>query len=340
MKVNLKITLAAIFALMALIAGVACGSAEFSLGQIANIISHKVSGAPLAAGISASDVSILWNIRLPRVIPAFLVGGALSVSGAVMQSVLRNPLASSYTLGVSSGASLGAGLVILYGFQIPFMGRLTLPIMGFCCGLLTIFLAVGFASKIDKSAETHTIILTGMVFSLFVNAIVTLLTALSRDHMQRLIFWQMGSFSLNDWSSVAILVPVVLILTAIIAGFSNELDIMTFGDEQAKAIGVDLRRVKWLTLGLSAALTGSAIAFAGVIGFVDLVVPHLARKLFGSGHRLVIPMSMLVGGGFMVLCDLAARTIISPSELPVGAITALTGAPFFAYVYFKKSKAA
>lgn len=336
MKTKVKILITVIFSLAAVGTGIAAGSVALDFASVLNILSHKMFGAPLGPGIVASEVSILWRMRLPRVFLAFLTGSAISVSGAVMQSVLRNPLASSYTLGVSSGASLGAGLVIVYGFSLPFAKGFTLPVMGLVFGLLTVFIAVSFAAKINKNMENHTVILAGMVFSLFVNAIVTMLMAFSRNQMQRLIFWQMGSFSMGDNSSPAILAPIVFILTLVIMRFSNELDIMTFGEEQARIIGVDIARMKWLMLGFAAVLAGSAVSFAGVIGFIDLVVPHLTRKLFGSAHRLVIPMSMVLGGGFMVLCDLVARTVISPSELPVGAITALIGAPFFAYVYLKK----
>lgn len=190
----------------------------------------------------------------------------------------------------------------------------------------------------DKSLETNTIILVGMVFSLFVNAMLTLVTAMARDHLAQLTYWQMGSFSLKDWSNVIILFPLVLIGVILIQNFSKEMDIMTFGEDQAFTMGVDVHKVKWSLLSLSAALTGSAVAFVGVIGFIDLIAPHVVRKIFGSSHKIVIPMSMLFGGSFMVICDLVARTIISPSELPVGAITALIGAPFFAYVYFSRRK--
>jgi iron complex transport system permease protein len=173
---------------------------------------------------------------------------------------------------------------------------------------------------------------------LFVNAILTVITAMARDHLAQLTYWQMGSFSLKDWSSVIILFPIVLIGITVLQNYSKEMDIMTFGEEQAFTMGVDVHKVKWILLSLSAALTGSAIAFVGVIGFIDLIAPHVVRKIFGSNHKTVIPMSVFFGGSFMVLCDLIARTIISPSELPVGAITALIGAPFFAYVYFSRRK--
>lgn len=335
---KLKITATICICFVVLVLGVAVGSVYVPPGDIFRIIAHKMFRARLPETIKPSAVAIVWNLRFPRALLAYIVGGALSVSGAVMQSALRNPLASSYTLGVSSGASLGACIVILYGASIPVISMFTLPLIGFLFGLGTILAAVAFASRLDSRMENNTIILVGMVFSLFVNAITTLLSALSGEHMQRLIFWQMGSFSMKDWTAVFILAPVIFAGALFILHYHRELDMMTFGEEQAKTMGVNLKRVKWILLVFSAAITGSAIAFAGVIGFVDLVAPHIVRRIFGSGHRYVIPMSVLFGGAFMVVCDLAARTVVSPLELPVGAVTAIIGAPFFAYIYFGRKK--
>ena len=338
MKLKFKIILSVILSIIVLMMGVGLGSVKVPPEHIINIISNKIFSAPLNPDIQSVSISIVWKLRLPRTLLAFLVGSAVAVSGTVMQSVLKNPLASSYTLGVSSGASLGAAIVIVTGFSIPFLGLFTLPVVGLTFGLLTVFMAVKFAAKMDKNLENNTIILVGMVFSLFVNAILTLIMSMARDHLAQLTFWQMGSFSLKEWSNVIILFPIVLIGVIIIQNFSKELDIMTFGEEQAFTMGVDVHKIKWILLGLSAALTGSAISFVGVIGFIDLIAPHIVRKIFGSNHKIVIPMSAIFGGSFMIICDLIARTIISPSELPVGAITALIGAPFFAYVYFARRK--
>jgi iron complex transport system permease protein len=222
----------------------------------------------------------------------------------------------------------------MYGVTLPVIGAMTLPFMGFVFGLITIFLAIAFASRIDNQMESNTIILAGMVFSLFVNAVTALMSAISREHLQRLIFWQMGSFSMKDWSTIFILAPITIVGIIFITHYNRELDMMTFGEEQARTMGVNLKQVKWLLLVSSAALVGSSVAFVGVIGFVDLVTPHIVRKLFGSSHRIVIPMSALFGGAFMVVCDLVARTVVPPGEIPVGAVTALIGAPFFAYIYF------
>ena len=320
--------------LLVIVLGVAIGSVNIPFGTVLGIIGHQTIGTALPEGIRDTTIAIVWTTRFPRALLAFIAGGALAVSGAVMQSVLRNPLASSYTIGVSSGASLGASIVILFGVSLPLLGVFTLPLTGFIFGIATIFAAIAFATKVDAQLENNTIILVGMVFSLFVNSITMLLTAMSREHMQRMILWQMGSFSRGGWLAVYILAPVTAIGILFIVHYHRELDMMTFGEQQAKTMGVNIKQVKWALLVTSAILTGGTIAFVGVIGFVDLVAPHVVRKVFGSSHKVVIPMSALFGGTFMVVSDLVARTIVSPGELPVGVVTALVGAPFFAYIYF------
>jgi iron complex transport system permease protein len=338
MRLKIRVTILLIAAFVILILGMAVGSVFVTPADSLSIIWHKLSGTAVPAAIKATDVSIIWNLRLPRALLAFVVGAALSVAGAVMQSVLKNPLASSYTLGVSSGASLGAALVILGGITLPMLKMFTLPVLGFAFGLGTILLSISVASRLDKGLENNTIILTGMVISLFTNAVVTLVSALSREHIQQLLYWQMGSFSLKDWKTVFILLPITLVGILIVTHYNRELDMLTFGEEQAKSMGVNTVRVKWILIVVAAAITGSAISFVGVIGFVDLVAPHIVRKIFGSRHRLVIPMSAVLGGAFMVACDLAARTVVPKQDLPVGAVTAIIGAPFFAYVYFSRRK--
>ena len=337
---KIKIIAAVCIGLAALLLGIAIGSVYIPPLDIIRIIGHNLFGLSLPDHMPSTVVAIVWSSRLPRALLAFCAGAALSISGAVMQSVLRNPLASSYTLGVSSGASLGAALVIFMGVTLPFAQMFTLPILGFVFGLGTILLVMAIARQLDVRMENHTIILTGMVFSLFINAVTTLMFAMFREGTQRMVFWQMGSFMGRGWDRVFILAPLALVGIIFISRFKWEMDVMTFGEDQAQTIGVNIKSVKLLLLVTAAALTGSTIAFVGVIGFVDLVAPHIVRKIFGSAHRHVIPMSAVVGGAFMVLADLAARTVAAPTELPVGAVTAIIGAPFFAYIYFSKRKGA
>nr|WP_317325598.1 iron ABC transporter permease [uncultured Flavonifractor sp.] len=337
MRRGTKVLLVIGAAILILMASIAVGSVNLSLGQVVEILLSRLTGE--TGGTDANLSAIVWGMRFPRAVLAFLAGAALSASGTVMQSVLKNPLASSYTLGVSSGASLCAALVMVTGFTIPVLGTLfTLPAAGFAGGLATVFLALAFASRLDGKMENQTVILVGMVFSLFVNAILTLLTSLSREHLQQMVFWQMGGFTGRDWSHVAVMFPVLVVSLLVLQWFSPEMDIMSFGEEQAMSMGVDLKRVKLILIGIAALLTGTAVSLVGVIGFVDLIAPHVVRRLFGSSHRLVLPMSALFGGGFLMLAELISRTVMAPTLIPVGAVTALVGAPFFALVFFRGRK--
>lgn len=316
--------------------GTSIGTSDISLIDTLSIIGHKTLNLPLAENITAKDISIIWKLRFPRVLLAFLVGGCLATGGAVVQSILKNELASPYTLGVSSGASLGAGIVVVTGITIPIIGSFTLPFVGFIFGLITVFSVIMFSTKIDRTMSNNTIILVGMVLSLFVNALLTTLTAFFSNDLKTITLWQMGSFAMRGWVYVKLICPFFIIGMLGVLRFTKEMDILTFGEEQAKAVGVDTYNVKRKLFILCAILTGGSVALSGTIGFVDLIAPHVVRKAFGSNHRYVIPMSFLFGGGLMVITDLISRTIVTPIELPVGAVTALIGAPFFAYVYFKK----
>ena len=319
-----------------IIAAASLGSTSINPGDTFLIILHKVFGFGLSDNIEPQNISIVWLLRLPRVLLAFLVGGCLAMSGAVCQSILRNPLASPYILGVSSGASLGVGIIIISGIALPFLGGFSLPLTGFIFGLATVFFVSSFSSRIDKSMSNNTIILCGMVLSLFLNAVLTTLSAVFSDDIRRIVLWQMGSFAMRGWSYVGLLLPFFIVGAAGILLHTKEMDLLGFGDEQAKSAGVETAFLRKKLLALCAVLTGASVALSGVIGFVDLIAPHAARRIIGSRHNRLIPMSFIIGGSLMVVTDLIARTIISHSELPVGAITALIGAPFFAWVYFRK----
>lgn len=286
--------------------------------------------------LDATIVTILWQVRLPRVVLAFLVGAALAVSGTVMQSLLGNPLASAYTLGVSSGASLGAALIIVSGITLPLFPNFTLPLTGFIFGLATVFIVLMMSQRVDQQLSNQTVILVGMVMTLFVGAMLTIVTALFKDHLQQLVFWQMGSFSGSTWAKIHIFLPILLFGTIALWFSARSLDVLSLGEEEALISGVDVRTIKLWVMVLAALLAGSAVSFVGVIGFVDLIAPHVIRRYFGASHRWVIPGAALLGGSMMVVGDTISRTLLSPQEIPIGAVTALIGAPFFAYVYFKR----
>jgi iron complex transport system permease protein len=336
MNKRTKLAAGFLVSLAVLCAGTSLGSSPIGFSDTLGILLFKIFHIPLGAGTETKNITIVWNLRFPRALLAFMAGGALSISGVVFQSVLKNQLASPYILGVSSGASLGAALVMLTGFSLPLLGGFTLPAAGFVFGLGTVFFVLALSSRLDRGASNNTIILLGMVFSLFVNALLITLAALHREELKNLLYWQMGSFALKGWPYALWMLPFLLLGALALIRRAREMDILTFGEEQAQSMGVDALRVRRELLAASALLTGGAVALSGAIGFVDLIAPHLARKLVGSNHGYVLPMAFFIGGSLLTAADLAARTVVSPSELPVGAVTAIIGAPFFAWVYFKK----
>lgn len=335
-KIMLKILLLLTAAGASILLGIGVGSVFISPADILAILGNSLLGK--GKDIDPIYATLIMDMRLPRVLLAFLVGAALSASGTVMQSVLKNPLASPFGMGISAGAGLGAAVIIVGGATVGILGFFLLPMVSFASGLLTVILVMGVTARIDRGLSNTTIVLIGMVISLFFSAIMNLLATLSPTYAQRINLWQLGSFSMKEWSSIWVLFPVTILCLACFQCAAKELDIMTFGEEQAQSMGVNLKRSKWLLMLCVAVLTGTAVAFAGIIGFVDLIAPHVVRRFFGSSHRRVIPASALFGGTFMVLCDLAARTFASPREIPIGSVTALIGVPFFIYIYFGKRK--
>lgn len=334
MKTRDKMLLLLAAAALSILFGIGIGSVYIPPTDTAVILFSRLFGTALPEHIDPIYPSLVTDLRLPRVLLAFLTGAVLSVCGTVMQSVLKNPLASPYGLGISAGSGLGAAIVIVSGAAAGALGLFLLPAVSFGFGLVSMLSVMALAARIDRRLTNTTIVLTGMVVSLFFSAVMNLLATVSPSYAQRINLWQLGSFSAKEWSSVWILLAVAAVCMTFFLYCSREMDIMTFGEEQAQALGVNLRKSKWLLIGCVAVLTGTAVAFAGIIGFVDLIAPHVVRRFFGSAHRKVLPAGALFGGTFMVLCDLAARTVAAPREIPVGSVTALIGAPFFLYIFF------
>lgn len=326
-----RLLLAVVLSIIVVFFGIKIGSVSIPFDTLSQALFSRGDKQ-----LDATIVTILWQVRLPRVVLAFLVGAALAVSGTVMQSLLGNPLASAYTLGVSSGASLGAALIIVSGITLPFFPNFTLPLTGFIFGLATVFIVLMMSQRLDQQLTNQTVILVGMVMTLFVGAMLTIVTALFKDHLQQLVFWQMGSFSGSTWEKIQIFLPILLFGTIALWFSASSLDVLSLGEEEALISGVDVRTIKLWVMVLAALLAGSAVSFVGVIGFVDLIAPHVIRRYFGASHRWVIPGAALLGGSMMVVGDTISRTLLSPQEIPIGAVTALIGAPFFAYVYFKR----
>jgi len=335
-KIKAMVLISAAF--ISMILGIGIGSVWIPPSDILQILSSFFFRLDLPEEIEPLYFGMVTGLRLPRVITAFLAGTALSVSGTVMQSILKNPLASSYGLGVSSGAGLGAAIIMVSGLAAGSAGNLLLPATATLFGLLSVAAAMGIAYYMNKSLSDHTIILTGMVLSLFLNAILNTLATLNSRYTHQILLWQLGTFAGKEWNNIFILFFVIIVCLLIFQCRSEALDLISFGEETALTAGVDIKREKWFFIIMTSILTGTAVSFVGIIGFVDLISPHIVRRFFGASHKWVIPMSALFGGTFMVLCDLVGRTAASPGEIPAGTITALIGAPFFLYLYFMSKK--
>ncbi|GKW45459.1 putative ABC transporter permease protein YvrB [Planococcus sp. NCCP-2050] len=282
--------------------------------------------------------NILWNIRMPRVVLAGLVGAALAIAGAAFQGLLKNPLADPYTLGVSSGASVGAVTTLFFGITIPFLGIFTLPVISMAGALATMLAVMAFAKLVDRSMKMETVILTGIIFSSFLGSVISLMIALTGEELRQIIGWLLGSVSMRGWPYVQMALPFLLIGSFLLWLNRRELNAMLFGEERAQYLGVNIKRSKMMILVSGSVLTGAAVAVSGTIGFVGLVVPHMVRLLWGSDHRHVLPLSFINGAALLIVCDLVSRTIISPTELPIGVITAFIGAPVFAFIFFRQRK--
>ncbi|TMN22655.1 FecCD family ABC transporter permease [Lentibacillus cibarius] len=317
--------------------GLIMSSVHVSIDTISHIILDKTLHINLLNEVPKNEEMIIWNIRLPRVLLAFCVGASLGLAGAAFQGLLRNPLADPYTIGVSSGASLGAVFVLFFQFSIVGIENFTLPIVAVITGFLTLFIVFGLVRLSSRSLAVETIILAGIIVSAFIGAIVSLIISLSdRDAMTQIIYWLYGSVGMRGWSHVKLIVPFMLVGSFIIIYYYRELNALALGEDAADHIGVNVKKGKMFILIGASILTGAAVAVSGSIGFVGLVIPHLVRLVTGPNHRHVLPLSMLVGGAFLILADLVSRTIIAPEELPIGVITALIGAPVFALLLTKE----
>ncbi|MDQ0273242.1 iron complex transport system permease protein [Cytobacillus purgationiresistens] len=325
-----------IFLIITMLMGISIGTVSVPALDIVKIIGSEIFRLAPSGEIDPMHANIVMNIRLPRVILAGIVGASLAIAGAAFQGLLRNPLADPYTLGVSSGASVGAVLTLFFGISIPFAGAFTLPLLSILFAFVTIFVVLIFARQIDRSMKVETIILTGIIFSSFLGAFISLMIALTGDELRQIIGWLLGSVSMRGWEYIKIILPFFLIGSVILLANSRELNAMSFGEERAQHIGVNVQRRKMVILFAGSILTGAAVAVSGTIGFVGLVIPHLTRLLWGPDHLHLLPLSIMTGGGFLILADLVARTIISPTELPIGVITALIGAPVFAMILMKR----
>lgn len=316
--------------------GISIGSLTIPFTTIIYIITNGAIPLISPDDINPMVYNIVFSIRLPRVLLAMLVGFSLAIAGAAFQGLLKNPLADPYTLGVSSGASVGAVVVLFLGLSLPVVGRFTLPLMSIIFALLTLFLVLGFARLVERKMSVETIILTGIIFSSFLGALISLMIALSGEELRQIVVWLMGSVSMRGWDYVLMILPFTIIGVLVLLMNSKELNALSFGEETAYQLGVDVTRRKLFILVGASLLTGSAVAVSGTIGFVGLVIPHMTRMIWGPNHYRLLPLSMINGGTFIILADLIARTIIAPQELPIGVLTSLIGAPIFAVIFLNR----
>jgi iron complex transport system permease protein len=297
--------------------------ADQVLGAIARWLGLDIGTAP----VHPQGENALWYVRFPRVVLAMLVGGALASAGALMQGVFGNPLAEPAVVGVSSGAAVGAAATIVFGISV--FGTWTVALAAFGGALVTTMLVYALSRSAGKT-EVVTLVLTGIAVNAFTFAVIAFFTYVaSPDAREQLIFWQLGSLNGARWAAVLAVVPLVLVGLAVAVAVIRKLDLLALGERSARHLGVNVERLRLLVIVVVALLVGSGTAFAGIIGFVGLVVPHLIRMIAGPGHRLLLPASALGGALLLTCADLAARTAVTNADLPLGMLTALVGGPFF-----------
>lgn len=317
------ITLSVILLLVAILS-LSIGPAEI---PIRTVLKRLILSEP----INPLHENIILHIRLPRVILAIITGMALSLAGVILQALLRNPLADPYIIGVSSGAALGATAAIASGAI-----NLISPI-GFLGAVLTMFLVYNLA-RTGCKVPTETLLLTGVIVNVFLSALISLTVSLTGGSMHQIILWLMGNLSETNPTLIAIAGLMALAGAIGTYIFARDLNIISTGEEPAQHLGVDVEAVKKRLFIVASLLTGGVVALTGLIGFVGLITPHIMRLVVGPDHRSLIPASLLAGGIFLTLADLGARTLLSPTEIPVGVVTALLGGPFFLFLLHRKRR--
>ena len=323
--------------LVTMLIAVCVGSVSISIGECLQVFRAALTGTE---GADPGAASILLAVRLPRVLCVALSGASLSVCGAAMQGLLKNPLADGSTLGISSGASLGAVLAIAFGFQLPrfpFSGSMILAAL-FAFGSLILILSLSY--MLDSSFSTNTIILLGIVYSMFVSSIMSLVVTFAPDRLKQITFWTLGSLEGSSYQNALVLAVMLAVCGIILIRLGEELNAFAIGEENAMNVGINVKRVRLIILVTVSLLIGTCVAIGGTIGFVGLVTPHIIRLLTGPNHRRLLPASMFGGAIFLTLADLVARPIASPQELPIGVVTSFVGAILFVYIYFKVGRTA
>jgi iron complex transport system permease protein len=283
------------------------------------------------SGASETAGTILWDIRLPRTVLMAIVGAALAGSGAAYQGLFRNPLADPFLIGVASGAALGAVLAMSIQWPYNMLGLLAVPLAAFAASLLTVYVVYNLA-RVGGGVPTTNLILAGVAVSAFATSLTSFLMLRSSGELRRALGWLFGGVSLVSWDVTLALIPYLAVGLGLLALNGYALNLLQFGDEQAAQLGLDVRRAKVVIIVAASLVSAAAVSFAGVIGFVGLVVPHIVRIWWGVDYRRLIPLSLLGGATLLLAADVLARIVLAPQELPVGILTSLAGAPFFLWV--------
>lgn len=314
------------------------GSADINITDTFRIIASKISFLNIEApDISKSQESIIWNLRLPRVLLGVIVGASLSMAGAAFQGMFKNPMADPYVIGISSGAALGASIAIILKIDFEILGFSTISIFAFLGALTAVTLVYNIA-KVKNQVPVTTLLLSGVAIGQFFTAIMSFLMVFFNNDMNKIIYWTLGSLSGKGWDPIlTISIPVILGML-LLSLYARDLNIMLTGEESAKSLGVNVEKTKIYVILIGTFITSIAVSVSGIIGFVGLIIPHIVRLIIGPDHRILLPASALMGGIFMIFADTIARTIISPIEIPVGIITAIFGGPFFIYLLRTKKK--
>ncbi|WP_258881310.1 iron ABC transporter permease [Paenibacillus sp. sptzw28] len=311
------------------------GSAGLPLRDVWGILIHQLPWMDGGKGQwDDGDIAIVTQLRLSRVLLAVLVGACLSLAGAGFQGVLRNPLADPFTLGVASGCSVGAAFLILFGYQTV-IGIWSVPLVAFITGIITLVIVFAL-SRARGGVNVETLILSGVIVQAFLGAFVSFMVSLSQSVVNEIMFWLMGSLSGRSWEHVQLILPFLLVGLPVLIRYSQPLNLFSFGERHAAYMGINVERTKMIVLIVSTLLTAVAVSISGVVGFVGLVVPHLLRLIVGPDYRIIIPLSAIGGGIYLLWADTIARTALSPKEISLGIVTALIGAPFFAYLLYRR----
>jgi iron complex transport system permease protein len=333
MRKPVAIGAAAAFLALAVLVAAFVGAADLNPLATAAAVADKIPFVRLPSSLDPLDRAVLFQIRLPRVVLGMLVGGLLALAGAGYQGVFRNPLVDSGMLGASAGAGLGATMAIVY---VGGAGPQTVPVAAFAGSLAGVAAAYATGAAASRhsvlGSGTATLLLAGIAVGSFLTALQTFVLQRSASDIQAVYSWLLGSLSAASWQQVTTILPYAAVSSLVILLHGRHLDVLAVGDEEARSLGLRPGQIRVLVVAASALAAASAVAVSGLIGFVGIVIPHVARRLAGPSYTAVLPLSLLTGAGFLVLADTLARTVLSPAELPIGVVTAFIGAPAFVWV--------